>query len=157
HPKKTFGKDIQAGVSADQYAAQKIGGETKFASLELGCEEGIQGGNCDNGYSCAYSNSISWRGPATPNPPEVRPRAVFERLFGSGEIERDPVRRARLELYQKSVLDSVLEDAKGLQKNLGATDRRKLDEYLYAIRDIETRLQKTEKQNAQSAPPLDRP
>ena len=59
--------------------------QTRFASLELGCEEGIQGGNCDNGYSCAYSNSISWRTPSTPNPPEIRPRAVFERLFGSGE------------------------------------------------------------------------
>ena len=111
HPKKTFGKDIQAGVSVDQYVAQKIGTETRFASLELGCEEGIQGGNCDNGYSCAYSNSISWRTPSTPNPPEVRPRAVFERLFGAGEIERDPVKRARLEKYKKSVLDSVLDDA----------------------------------------------
>ena len=83
HPKKTFGKDIQAGLSIDQMVAQKIGGQTRYASLELGCEEGIQGGNCDNGYSCAYSNSISWRTPSTPNPPEIRPRAVFERLFGS--------------------------------------------------------------------------
>ena len=108
HPKKTFGKDLQAGVSMDQYAASVIGNQTRFASLELGCEEGIQGGNCDNGYSCAYSNSISWRTPSTPNPPEIRPRAVFERLFGAGEIERDPVKRARKEKYQKSVLDSVL-------------------------------------------------
>ena len=61
HPKKTFGKDLQAGVSMDQYAASVIGNQTRFASLELGCEEGIQGGNCDNGYSCAHSNSISWR------------------------------------------------------------------------------------------------
>lgn len=157
HPKKTFGRDIQAGVSVDQYVAQKIGSQTRFASLELGCEEGIQGGNCDNGYSCAYSNSISWRTPATPNPPEVRPRAVFERLFGSGEMERDPSRRARLEKYKKSVLDSVLEDARGLQNSLGATDRRKLDEYLYAIRDIETRLQKTERENAEIVPALDKP
>jgi len=157
HPKKTFGRDIQAGVSVDQYVAQKIGSQTRFASLELGCEEGIQGGNCDNGYSCAYSNSISWRTPATPNPPEVRPRAVFERLFGSGEMERDPSRRARLEKYKKSVLDSVLEDARGLQNTLGATDRRKLDEYLYAIRDIETRLQKTERENAEIVPALDKP
>ena len=80
HPKKTFGKDLQAGVSMDQHAARLVGGATRFASLELGCEEGIQGGNCDNGYSCAYSNSISWRTPSTPNPPEVRPRAVFERV-----------------------------------------------------------------------------
>src|SRR5439155_1422738 len=91
-----------------------------------------------------------------PLAPEVRPRAVFERLLGSGEMERDPVRRARLERYRKSVLDSALEDARGLQKGLGATDRRKLDEYLYAIRDIETRVQRTERENAQ-VPALDKP
>ena len=153
HPKKTFGKDIQAGVSADQFAAQKVGHLTRFASLELGGEEGIQGGNCDNGYSCAYSNSISWRTPSTPNPPEVRPRAVFERLFGAADAERDPVKRAKLDKYNKSVLDSVLEDARKLQGSLGGDDRRKLDEYLYAIRDIETRIQKTERQN-QNAPVL---
>ncbi len=157
HPKKTFGKDLHTGVSVDQYVAQKLTGQTRFASLELGCEEGIQGGNCDNGYSCAYSNSISWRTPSTPNPPEVRPRAVFERLFGAGEMERDPVRRARRERYQRSVLDSVLEDARSLQKNVGATDRRKLDEYLFAVRDIESRIQKTERANVESKPPMDRP
>ena len=156
HPKKTFGKDLQAGVSMDQFAASAMGKQTRFASLELGCEEGIQGGNCDNGYSCAYSNSISWRTPSTPNPPEIRPRAVFERLFGSGQIERDPVRRARLEKYQKSVLDSVLEDARRLTGTLGTSDRRKLDEYLYAVRDIETRIQKTENENAIN-PEMDRP
>jgi uncharacterized protein DUF1552 len=148
HPKKTFGKDLEAGVSMDQYAAGVIGGATRFASLELGCEEGIQGGNCDNGYSCAYSNSISWRTPSTPNPPEIRPRAVFERLFGAGDIEKDPIKRARLEKYQKSVLDSVVNDAKRLQGTLGTSDRRKLDEYMYAVRDIETRIQRTEGANA---------
>jgi hypothetical protein len=148
HPKKTFGKDLEAGVSMDQYAAGIIGSATRFASLELGCEEGIQGGNCDNGYSCAYSNSISWRTPSTPMPPEIRPRAVFERLFGTGDIERDPAVRARNQKYQKSVLDAVLADAKRLEGTLGTDDRRKLDEYLYAVRDIETRIQKTEKANA---------
>ena len=145
HPKKTFGKDIQAGVSVDQVIAQKIGGQTRYASLELGCEEGIQGGNCDNGYSCAYSNSISWRTPSTPNPPEIRPRAIFERLFGTGDGEKDPAIRAKYERYRRSVLDSVLDDARRLQANLGAPDRRKLDEYLYAIRDIEARIQKAER------------
>ncbi|RPI54509.1 MAG: DUF1552 domain-containing protein [Acidobacteria bacterium] len=156
HPKKTFGKDLQAGVSMDQYAAGAIGNATRFASLELGCEEGIQGGNCDNGYSCAYSNSISWRTPSTPNPPEIRPRAVFERLFGSGEVERDPVKRARNEKYQKSVLDSVLQDARRLERSLGVSDRRKLDEYMYAVRDIETRIQKTEGESVLN-PDLERP
>ena len=154
HPKKTFGKDIQAGVSVDQYAAAKIGGQTRFASLELGCEEGIQGGNCDNGYSCAYSNSISWRTPSTPNPPEIRPRAVFERLFGAADEETDPARRARRERNKRSVLDSVLGDAKKLQGELGSSDRRKLDEYLYAIRDIETRIQRSENHPARLVPPV---
>src|SRR5687768_9594412 len=139
HPKKTFGKDIKAGVSVDQYVAARIGGKTRFASLELGCEDGIQGGNCDNGYSCAYSNSISWRTPATPNPPEVSPRAVFERLFVTGDLDPDPARRARSQKYKQSVLDSVLEDARRLEGTLGPSDRRKLDEYMYAIRDIEAR------------------
>ena len=156
HPKKTY-KDLQNGVSADQYVAQKIGSMTRFGSLELGCEEGIQGGFCDGGYSCAYSNSISWRTPSTPNPPEVRPRAVFERLFGSGDVERDPVRRARLERYDRSLLDSVLEDARLMQINLGATDRRKIDEYLYAIREIETRIQKAERETTQIVPSIDAP
>ena len=156
HPKKTFGKDLQAGVSMDQYMVGAVGNATRFASLELGCEEGIQGGNCDNGYSCAYSNSISWRTPSTPNPPEIRPRAVFERLFGAGEIERDPIQRARQQKYQKSVLDSVLQDAKRLERSVGVSDRRKLDEYLYAVRDIETRIQKTESTHALN-PDMDRP
>jgi hypothetical protein len=149
HPRKTAGKDIQTGISVDQIAAQHIGSETKFASLELGCEDGVQGGNCDNGYSCAYSNSISWRSSSTPMPPEVRPRAVFERLLGSDDFGQDPVRRARQMKYQASILDVVLGDAQRLKNTLGATDRVKLDEYLFAIRDIETRIQKTEKQNAQ--------
>jgi hypothetical protein len=144
HPRKTFGKDIQTGVSVDQVAAQKIGGQARFASLELGCEQGIQGGNCDNGYSCAYSNSISWRTPSTPNPPEVRPRAVFERLFGSADVEKDPARRARLQKYDRSILDLVLEDANRLKVSLGGRDRHKLDQYLSAIRDIETRIQSAE-------------
>jgi hypothetical protein len=152
HPKKTYGKDIHTGVSMDQVAAQKLEGKTRFASIELGCEEGVQGGNCDNGYSCAYSNSISWRTPNSPMPPEIRPRAVFERLFGSVDTEPDPRRRARQELYQRSVLDVVLEDARRLQGSLGGADRRKLDEYLYGIREIEKRIQKTERQNARVAP-----
>ena len=135
HPRKTFGRDIQTGISVDQIAAQKLAGQTRFGSLELGCEQGIQGGNCDNGYSCAYSNSISWRTPSTPNPPEVRPRAVFERLFGGAESDK----------YDKSVLDLVMEDASRLQVSLGGADRRKLEEYLHAVREIETRIQSAER------------
>jgi hypothetical protein len=147
HPKKTFGKDIQAGVSMDQIAARQLEGKTRFASLELGCEEGIQGGNCDNGYSCAYSNSLSWRTENTPNPPEIRPRAVFERMFGEVDDEKDPAKRERLRSYQKSILDLVLADAQSLKTTLGGSDRRKVDEYLFAIRDIEKRIQRAEKDN----------
>jgi hypothetical protein len=151
HPKKTAGKDIHTGISVDQIAAQHIGNQTRFASLELGCEDGVQGGNCDNGYSCAYSNSISWRSATAPMPPEVRPRAIFERLFGTADYEPDPIRRARNQKYQASMLDIVLADAKQLSGSLGAADRLKLDEYLFAVRDIETRIQKAEKENAASA------
>ncbi len=157
HPKKTFGADIEAGVSIDQLIAQKIGGGTKFASLELGCEQGLLAGNCDNAYSCAYTNTISWRAPASPLPPEVNPRAAFERLFGSGDFEPDPVRRARQRKYDQSILDFVLEDARQLKGTLGATDRRKLDEYLFSVRDIEKRIVSVER-DADAAPPdMERP
>lgn len=153
HPKKTFGKEIRTGVSVDQIVAQAVGANTRFPSLQLGCEDGIQGGNCDNGYSCAYSNSISWRTPSTPNPPEIRPRAVFERLFGSPDVDLDPVRRARMQRYNRSILDSVMEDTHRLQGSLGASDRRKVDEYLYAIREIEGRIQKAEQSNTPRVKP----
>ncbi|MCU1327852.1 MAG: hypothetical protein JWN34_3222 [Bryobacterales bacterium] len=153
HPKKTFGKEIQAGVSIDQVVAQSIGNATRFPSLQLGCEDGIQGGNCDNGYSCAYSNSISWRTPSTPNPPEIRPRAVFERLFGNPEVDLDPVKRARVQRFNRSILDSVMEDSRRLQSSLGVADRRKVDEYLYAIREIEGRIQKAERDNTPHVKP----
>src|SRR5262249_4439556 len=130
-----------------------IGKETTFASLELGCEDGVMGGNCDNGYSCAYSNSISWRSPSDPMPPEVRPRAIFDRLFGGEDYEPDPVRRAKQQKYQASILDIILSDAQRLRNSVGAEDRRKLDEYFYAVRDIESRIQRTEKENARRGLP----
>jgi hypothetical protein len=145
HPKKSAGKDLHAGVSVDQVAARKLEGTTRFASLELGCEEGVQGGNCDNGYSCTYSNTLAWKTPTTPLPPEVRPRAVFERLFGSLDFGTDPVRRRRQEMYEKSILDGVLEDARRLQASLGGADRNKMEEYLSSVREIETRIQSVER------------
>ncbi len=147
HPKKTYGADLRAGISVDQIAAQKLGKETSLASLEIGCEDGILSGNCDNGYSCAYNNSISWRTPSTPLPAEVSPRAVFERLFGSVDMETDPVRRARQKALDKSVLDFVLEDAKQLQRTLGPTDRRKVEEYLFSVRDVEARISAAERKS----------
>ena len=153
HPKKTNGRDLQAGISVDQIAAARLQGKTKLASLELGCEEGVQGGSCDNGYSCAYSNSISWRTPSSPNPAEIRPRAVFERLFGAGDLEADPRKRARQAQYQRSILDVVLGDANRLGSTLGGADKRKLDEYLFSLRDVEKRIQAAERnQMPQKAP-----
>ena len=156
HPRKTAGADIFVGVSADQVAAQRVGSTTKFASLELGCEDGRLVGNCDSGYSCAYSNSISWRGPSTPNPPEINPRSVFERLFGA-DAGLDPATRAKQRRYNRSILDFVMEDTRKLEGTVGASDRRKLDEYLSAVRDIERRIEAAEKAPAEAAPPMSKP
>jgi hypothetical protein len=151
-PRKTAGADIKVGISADQIAALKVGKNTPFSSLELGCEKGQQAGNCDSGYSCAYSSNISWRGESTPMAKEVDPRQVFERLFG-GEIKDDtPEARAKRELYNKSVLDLVGEDAKQLSGKLGATDKRKMDEYLDCIRQIELRITRAEQAAKVEAP-----
>jgi len=145
HPKKTEGADIRNGPSVDQVAAQAIGHHTRFASLELTLEGGGMVGNCDSGYSCAYSNSISWRNETSPLAPEANPRAVFERLFGDGEFyDRDT--RLKMSRQDRSILDFVREDAASLQRELGKPDQRKLDEYLYSIREIERRIQAAEKQ-----------
>jgi hypothetical protein len=141
-PRKTPGANIKVGVSADQICAARVGSLTRFASLELGCEAGSQSGNCDSGYSCAYSNNISWKGESQPMSKEVDPRLLFERLFPSIATKQGKASA----LYQKSILDFVLEDANMLRGKLGATDQRKLDEYLGAIREIEERLEKAEKE-----------
>lgn len=147
HPKKTEGADIHNGVSVDQIAAQELGKQTQIASLELGLETAGMAGNCDSGYSCAYSNTLCWRTPTTPLPLEVSPRAVFERLFGEGETT-DAGARAQMARQDRSVLDFVREDTARLERGLGAGDRRKLAEYLEAVRDIERRIQKAEEQSA---------
>ncbi len=153
HPRKTAGADIKVGISADQVAAQAIGAKTRFSSLELGIEHGRIVGNCDSGYSCAYSNSISWRTESLPNPPEVNPRLVFERLFGNADFSEPADVRARRERQRKSILDYVREDAASLQGNLGSSDRRKLDEYLTSVREIEKRIQMAEKSATQTVQP----
>ena len=158
HPKKTAGADIHNGISVDQVAAMAIGDQTRFASLELGTEPGRLAGNCDSGYSCAYSNSISWRGPTSPNPPEINPRLVFERMFGSADQPKDPAVRERRKVYQKSILDFVQDDTRSLMGELGATDKRKLDEYLYAVRDIEKRIETAENSDQKEVEPtIERP
>jgi hypothetical protein len=149
HPRKTAGSDISVGISVDQVAAQKMASQTRLASLELGIEDGHLAGNCDSGYACAYVNSISWRSATVPNPPEVNPRQVFERLFGSEEDSGNPVARARNERIDQSILDLVADDTKSLSRDLGNTDRRKLDEYLTAVREVERQVKMAEKQAAE--------
>jgi hypothetical protein len=146
--KRTEGSDILAGKTIDQYAADKLGTDTPLRSLELTTESNFQVGNCENGYSCAYLNSTSWRTDSTPLPHERDPRVVFERLFGDGGSVS-----ARLAQMKKdrSILDSITEDMTRLEKRLGISDRRMVDDYLDSIREIETRIQKAEKNNA-SAP-----
>ncbi len=143
-PKKTSGADIHNGISADQVAAKTIGGDSRFASLELGCEFGRENGDCDSGYSCAYSSSISWRGDTTPNAKEVNPRLVFERLFGDGDGANRSLSWYGRNHYKQSILDFVMDDARTLGKQLGGKDKEKLDEYLSGLREIETRLAKME-------------
>lgn len=145
HPRKTDGADIQNGVSVDQVAAQAVGHKTRFASLELGLEGSAQSGNCDSGYSCAYSSNLAWRNESSPLAKEMDPSAVFERLFGTGDKVSEGNTNLSRGARRKSILDFALEDANQLKRRLGAADQRKLDEYLYAVRDVENRLVKTDK------------
>lgn len=146
HPRKTSGANIKAGVSFDQILAKEFSNATRFSSLELGCERGGLAGDCDSGYSCAYSNSISWRAETTPVAKEVDPRLVFERLFASENQNESDVAKAQRLADNKSILDFIMEDAKILNKKLGHTDKMKLDEYMTGVREIERRLSFLEKQ-----------
>ena len=157
HPRKTAGADIQNGISVDQIAAQHIGDQTRFASLELGCDDSRTIGNCDSGYSCAYTNSLAWRGPATPMPPETNPRLVFERLFGDIDTSLSPEVRARRLRYRRSILDLVSERTSQLSSDLGPSDKRKLDEYLTSIREIERRIERAEQDMTHLTPGIDKP
>ena len=155
HPKKTQGADIRNGISVDQIAAQAVGGQTRFASLELGLEHTRLVGNCDSGYSCAYNNSISWRSPTSPMPPEVSPRSIFNRLFGAPR-DADQTRQTGAK-DRASILDLVQDEARSLFSRLGPVDRRKLDEYLFAVRDIEKRIESLENAPAGLVPEMDIP
>ena len=157
HPHKTAGADIRNGVSVDQIAASHLGAHTRLASLELGCEESRTVGNCDSGYSCAYTNSIAWRSPTTPMPPETNPRMAFERLFGADDTPRDPQARARRSRDRRSILDLVGARTRSLSLELGPSDRRKLDEYLNGVREIERQIERAEKDDREIVPSLEKP
>jgi hypothetical protein len=144
-PLKSESSQIRAGISADQVAANIIGKQTRFASLELGLEPGRQGGKCDSGYACAYSNNISWRSETTPSGKEINPRLAFERLFAAANPKAVGEAAVRRERYKKSILDFVMEDARGLSGQVSGSDKQKLDEYLSAVREIEQRVEAAER------------
>jgi hypothetical protein len=146
--KKTAGSDIYAGASIDQVVAERIGHLTRFPSLELTCDAVRKSGNCDSGYSCAYSYNLSWRSPTQPLSPEPNPRLVFERLFGVGPREQRAENLKRRRAEQHSILDFVLQDAKAVQRKLDGRDRQKLDQYLTSVREIEQRIEKAERMPA---------
>ncbi|MCD6051098.1 MAG: hypothetical protein K0Q55_2501 [Verrucomicrobia bacterium] len=137
-PRKTDGTDIRAGVSVDQVAAGRLAAKTRFGSLEIGTEAGSMAGNCDSGYSCVYSSTMSWRSATQPLPKEVNPKLVFERMFGTGS----KAEREKRDAQRKSVLDLVKEDFSELNGKLGKSDQRKLDEYFSAVRDLELRIER---------------
>ena len=148
HPKETEGADVRNGTTADQIAAQHIGGDTPLTSLELAMEQTYLIGNCDNGYSCVYTNSISWRTPTAPNPHETNPRIVFQRMFGDGGTAAE--RLAQLK-EDRSILDWVTSDIAHLQTKLGPADRNSVSEYLDSVREIERRLHVAERQHGDAS------
>src|SRR5262245_48090113 len=147
--RKTAGANFRSGVSADQIAAQRIGEQTRLASLELGTDKFRGSGNCDSGYSCVYEHTLAWRNPTTPLPTEVDPKLIFDRLFSDNPNDPERLKRGRL---RASVLDAVLDDAHSLERTLGGADRQKLDQYLSSVRDLEERIHRAEK-----LPPVELP
>ncbi len=151
-PVKTSG-NFRNGISVDQIAALQLQDSTKLSSIELGLLPSRNAGNCDSGYSCAYSSNISWRSPTQPMTKEVTPRLAFERMFGSG----DKADRQRRNLDRRSILDVVRGDADRIMKQVGETDKRKLDEYFAGIREIERRIEYVEKEDQKALPELEVP
>jgi hypothetical protein len=154
--RKTAGADIRVGVSVDQVAALANQGKSRLDSLQLGCDPGRRAGNCDSGYSCAYQYNMSWRSATLPLAPEIDPRLVFEKLFGSQQSAGDRKSQQRRLAERRSVLDFVLEDAKSMQQQLGYTDRLKMDEYLTGVRELEQKIENAENFSA-ALPDADRP
>src|SRR6202521_2675302 len=149
HPKRTEGEDVRAGTTIDQMAALKIGQDTPLPSLELATEDmtGLIGA-CDVGFSCTYTNTISWRTPTTPLPMEINPRVVFNSLFGDGANAAERLARIQRE---RSILDAVTAQVNRLQKGLGPQDRNRVAEYLENVREIERRIQLAEKKSGSNA------
>jgi hypothetical protein len=154
-PKYTAGADVHAGTTFDQLAAKKFASETRVPSLQIGCEDSRMVGNCDTGSSCAYTNTISWKTPDEPLGVETNPRSVFERLFGTVDPSLDPKTRAHRALYRRSILDLTRESTRSLETDLGPADRRRMDEYLTSVREVEERTAANEKD--ERIPPIEKP
>jgi hypothetical protein len=131
---------VRTGLSVDQLAANRIGWQTRFPSLELTGDRGQEAGSCDSGYSCAYQFNISWQSASQPMNPEIEPKLVFDRLFGGGADGESQEARARRQMSDLSVLDFVAEQSRTVQAKIGTADKRKLDEYFTAVRDVERRI-----------------
>jgi hypothetical protein len=152
-PKRTEAEDVLANTTIDQVVAKQIGEDTPLPSIELATEDftGYVGG-CSPGFSCAYMNTISWSSPTTPQPMETNPRAAFERIFGEAGTAGERLARVQ---KQRSILDSISEEASELQLGLGLRDRARLTDYLDNVREIERRIQRAE--SHQSETTLDAP
>ena len=155
-PKRSDTSAVEAGVSMDQLAAAALGSKTQLASLEVAIEGRELAGSCDIGFSCAYTNTLSWRGPKTPLPMENDPRALFERMFGGSESTDREARLAQIHA-DRSILDSVSSRIGDFRRGIGSKDRAKLEEYLDAVRDIERRIQNAEQQNDHELPTVTQP
>ncbi|HEY8504363.1 MAG TPA: DUF1552 domain-containing protein, partial [Gemmataceae bacterium] len=154
---KKSATDLRAGVSIDQVIARRVGHLTRFPSLELTCDAVRKAGACDSGYACAYQFNISWGSPTTPMTPEPNPRLVFERLFGAGAPGERQANLRRRRQEQRSVLDFVLDDARAMQRRLGAADKAKLDQYLSGVREVERQIEKAERFGAAEDPGVETP
>ena len=148
--------NVEAAMSMDQIAATAFEKDTQLGSLQLTLDANTMVGSCDGGYSCAYSNTLSWRNPTLPLMAENDPRVVFERLFGASDSTDAKVRTARLR-QDRSLLDSITERISTLQRELGAGDKRKVDNYLESVRDVERRIQKAEEQSSREMPHVEKP
>lgn len=142
---KKSATDIRAGISIDQAIAREVGHLTRFPSLELSSDAVRSSGACDSGYACAYQFNLAWSSATTPVAAESNPRMAFERLFGAGAPGERAENMKRRQQEQRSVLDFVLEDARGMNRRLNGRDKDKLDQYLTGIREIETSIEKAER------------
>ena len=144
HPKQTEGSDVEVGTSFDQLYAQRFGQDTPIPSMQLCIENVDQSGGCAYGYACVYTDTISWASPSQPLPMVRDPRVAFDQLFGSGGT---PEQRSRRLQVDRSILDWITGEIGRIKRDLGATDRRRLDQYLDNVREVERRIQKIETHN----------